>query len=103
MTRMHTISRRALLVSVAAVSGTRFIVPALAQADAQPNGGGAPFSYQDVVKRARDLAGVPFDASIPALPDGLSSLDFDAWRDIRFKQDKAFLGGQNGNFRLELF
>ena len=103
MILMRAFSRRALLVSVAAASGARFVAPGLAQTDAQPNGGGAPFGYQDVVKRARDLAASPFDASIPALPNGLANLDFDAWRDIRFKPDKAFLGGQNGNFRLELF
>ena len=103
MTLMQIISRRALLASVAAVSGARFVAPALAQTDVEPSGAGAPFGYQDVVKRARELAGATFDASIPALPNGLANLDFDAWRDIRFKPEKAFLGGQNGNFRLELF
>ena len=43
----------------------------------------------------------------PALrlcPDAIANLDFDAWRDIRFKSDKALLGQQvNANFRLELF
>ena len=51
------------------------------------------FGYDDVVKRARDLAGAPFDAQIPALPDSLAHLDFDAWRDIRFKSDKLLAGG----------
>ena len=63
----------------------------------------APFGYQDVVKRARDLAAAPFDSSIPPLPDGLATLDFDAWRDIRFKSDKPLLGQEGANFRLELF
>ena len=48
-------------------------------------GAPAPFGFPDVVKRARDLAATPFDGSIPPLPDGLANLDFDAWRDIRFK------------------
>ena len=63
----------------------------------------APFGYQDVVKRARDLAAAPFDSSIPPLPDGLANLDFDGWRDIRFKSDKPLLGQEGANFRLELF
>ena len=106
MTLMHELSRRALLVSVVAASGARMISDAAAQTDAPPQaaaGAPAPFGYQDVVKRARDLAAAPFDASIPALPDGLANLDFDAWRDIRFKSDKPLLGQEGANFRLELF
>src|SRR5271155_2392101 len=106
MTLMHELSRRALLVSVAAASGARMIDYAAAQTDAPPQaaaGAPAPFGYQDVVKRARDLAAAPFDASIPPLPDGLANLDFDAWRDIRFKSDKPLLGQEGANFRLELF
>jgi len=61
------------------------------------------FNYDDVVKRARDLAAAPFDASIPPLPDGLADIDFDAWRDIRFRSDKPLLGTGAGPFRLELF
>ena len=86
MTLMPELSRRALLASVAVASGAQFLAPAFAQSDA-PQGGAAqaPFGYQDVVKRARDLAAAPYDATIPPLPDGLANLDFDAWRDIRFK------------------
>ena len=105
MTLMNELSRRALLVSVVAASGARFVAGAVAQTDAPQAAAGAPapFGYQDVVKRARDLAAAPFDASIPPLPDGLANLDFDAWRDIRFKSDKPLLGQEGANFRLELF
>ena len=105
MTRMHDLSRRALLVSVVAASGARLIAGAAAQTDAPPPAAAAPapFGYQDVVKRARDLAAAPFDSAIPPLPDGLANLDFDGWRDIRFKSDKPLLGQEGANFRLELF
>src|SRR5579871_4840159 len=105
MTLMHDLSRRALLVSLAAASGARVLAPAAAQTGApQPAAGApAPFGFADVVKRAHDLAAAPFDGSIPALPDGLANLDFDAWRDIRFKSDKPLLGQEGANFRLELF
>lgn len=59
------------------------------------------FGFEDVVKRARELAEAPFDASIAKLPDGLDTLDFDGWRDIRFRPDKAFFG--NSPFRLHVF
>ncbi len=102
---MHDLSRRALLVSLAAASGARFMASAAAQTDAPQAAAGAPapFGFPDVVKRARDLAAAPFDGSIPPLPDGLANLDFDAWRDIRFKSDKLLLGQEGANFRLELF
>src|SRR5271167_3350526 len=105
MTLMNDLSRRALLVSFVAASGARLIAPAGAQTDApQPAPGApAPFGYADVVKRARDLAAAPFDGSIPPLPDSIANLDFDAWRDIRFKSDKPLLGTPNATFRLELF
>ena len=45
----------------------------------------------------------PFDQTPPELPEALSKLDFDAWRDIRFRPDKAFLGANGSLFRLQLF
>ncbi len=104
MTLMAELTRR-VLIAGAAASWARFVAPAAAQTDA-PQGGPvqAPFGYQDVVKRAHDLAAAPYDATVPPLPDGLANLDFDAWRDIRFKSDKPLLGQQlNATFRLELF
>ncbi|MGC2223701.1 MAG: glucan biosynthesis protein G, partial [Methylocella sp.] len=44
-----------------------------------------------------------FDTASPALPEALNKLDFDAWRDIRFRADKAFLGANGSRFRLQLF
>ncbi len=49
------------------------------------------FDYDDVVRRAKDLAAAPYAAEPPPLPEALSKLDFDAWRDIRFRPEKAFL------------
>jgi periplasmic glucans biosynthesis protein len=61
------------------------------------------FNFEDVVRRARDLAAADFDQSSPSLPEALSKLDFDAWRDIRFRPDKAFLATNGSQFRLQLF
>ena len=99
---MPDLTRRALLVSVVAASGARWIGPALAQetpASPSPH----VFGYDDVVKRARELAAAPFDATVPALPDAVAALDYDAWRDIRFKSEKPLLGQPDASFELELF
>jgi periplasmic glucans biosynthesis protein len=61
------------------------------------------FDFDDVMRRARDLATAEFDTASPALPDALNKLDFDAWRDIRFRPDKAFLAANGSQFRLQLF
>jgi periplasmic glucans biosynthesis protein len=99
---MPVLNRRTLLAGIALAS-TAPLVPAAAQQNADPAKAAPSFGYEDVVKRARDLAGAPFDAQVPALPESLTRLDFDAWRDIRFKSDKPLLGAPGGTFRLELF
>jgi glucans biosynthesis protein len=105
---MPSLNRRALLVAVISASGQRLIMPSFAQQTTPPPPAAGPatpphFGYDDIVKKARDLAAAPFDARIAPLPDGLTHLDFDAWRDIRFRHDKALLGQDGGPFRMELF
>jgi glucans biosynthesis protein len=80
--------------------------PALGTAAAQQPAGAPPqstFRFEDVVRRARDLAGAPFDGTLPPLPDPIARLDFDAYRDIRFRPERALLGAGGGPFRLQLF
>ena len=98
---MIKIPRRTVLAGVVAASFMRLAGPALGQQEA--SAAPAPFGAADVAKRARDLAGAPYDASIAALPEPIAGLDFDAWRDIRFRSEKTPLGSVNGPFRLELF
>ena len=103
---------RRTLLNALALSGAAALAPralsssALAQGASQPANGQPPaphFSLEDVVKRAHDLASAPFDALPPKLPEALTKLDFDSYRDIRFRADKSPLGPANGPFRLQLF
>ncbi len=73
------------------------------QSSAPPLQPAPVFSYDSVVKRARDLATVPHDDKIEALPEALAKLDFDAHRDIRFKQDKALLDATGSAYRMQMF
>ncbi len=61
------------------------------------------FDYDDVLRRAKDLAGASYVAEPPPLPEQLNRIDFDAWRDIRFRPEKAFLNTPGSMFRLQLF
>jgi glucans biosynthesis protein len=67
---------------------------------AQQNGS---FEHGEVVERARRLAAAPFEEDGQPLPDLLRNLDYDAYRDIRFRPDKALLADGGGPFRLQLF
>ena len=98
---MINLSRRALLQCLLATAAS----PALAQqgppqdATPAPN----PFRFEEVVRRARELAGVPYDPVTPPLPEPLNRLDFDAYRDIRFRPERALLASGGGPFRMQLF
>jgi periplasmic glucans biosynthesis protein len=100
-------TRRKLLGAAALGAGSLAWSGAVAQPNPKPTGGqsAAPpapkFGFEDVVRRARELAAAPFDATVAKLPDGLETLDFDAWRDIRFRNEKSFFS--NSPFRMHLF
>ncbi len=63
----------------------------------------ARFGVDDVVRRARELATAPFEGQVPPLPDELNKLDFDAWREIEFRDDKSIFGAANSPFHLQLY
>ena len=94
---MSDTTRRTLLQGFLALAAS----PALAQDGAAPQS--KPFAFEDVVGKARELAAAPYEAASGHLPDPFDQLDFDAYRDIRFRPDKAFLSKQNSPFRLQLF
>ncbi len=105
---MHSFDRRRFLTMLAAtaLSAERASAQTAPQrprpaAEAAPQRG--TFGYEDVIKRARELSESPFDAVVPPLPPQLENQDWDAWREIRFRQDRALLGGGPGRFRLQLF
>ena len=93
LTRRATLAGAASTLAGAAAAQA----PAPAAAPAQPE---LKFGYEEVVARARDLAGKPFDAAPPALPATLADLSFDRWRDIRFRPDRALAAGP---FRVQMF
>jgi len=107
--RLPTFARRDALKLLAA-AGLSW--PALAQAQqpgAQP---AAPpvspqpqsrFVYDDVVRRARDLAALPYEAQRNDLPASLTGMNFDQYRDLRFRPDRSLLQQGGGPFRMQMF
>ena len=78
------VTRRVMLAglgSTAAAAGGVSNGTALAQS-VDPGKPTPRFGYDDVVRRAKDIASVPFDAAPAQLPQPIANLDFDAWREI---------------------
>jgi glucans biosynthesis protein len=95
-----------------------FLLPAMVQADpgkpappaapAPPPVPGnsepaKPFDFADVEQRARELAGKAYVRDDAGMPDFLSNLDYDQYRDIRYKPDKALWRDEGLPFQIQAF
>ncbi|MGO4172985.1 glucan biosynthesis protein [Bosea sp. TAF32] len=79
--------------------------PPQGQPQPQPPQNAAPqprFSFEDVQRRAREIAAVAYEPSA-SLPEALAKLDYDAWRDIRFRPERALLAQNGSPFRMQMF
>jgi glucans biosynthesis protein len=61
------------------------------------------FSYQNAVDKARQLAAKPYQNPAGQVPDFLLKIDYDAWRDIRFKPDQALWRTAGLPFQVQFF
>jgi glucans biosynthesis protein len=61
-----------------------------------------PFDSTTVVELARSLAKAPFVAPAASLHDGLANLQYDQYRDIRFKASATIWAHPSHTFRLQL-
>jgi glucans biosynthesis protein len=60
------------------------------------------FGFEQVAAKAKQLAGEPFKAP-PTVPDWLTKITYDQWRDIRFRTDQTLWREPPGAFQLQLF
>jgi glucans biosynthesis protein len=61
------------------------------------------FSFQSVVEEAKKLSENPYKTPKGEVPDPLLAIDYDQWRDIRFKPDKSFWRKEGLPFTLQFF
>jgi glucans biosynthesis protein len=92
---LSTSSRRARRASLAA--------SALAAVLALLPGRVHAFEFSDVVARARALAAAPYANPENDVPQWLREIDYDQWRDIRFRPDRALWPGGRTRFRIQFF
>ncbi len=94
------LTRRAVLAA-----GAGALVGGRAAADVNMNNLLAPrwFGAAELEDRARRLAQFPHDPPGRRVPASINGLDWDAWREIRFKPDGNLLDSPNSRFRLQAF
>ena len=62
----------------------------------------ADFGFEDVTTAAQQLAATPYEPP-PAIPEWLRDLDYDQWRDIRFKPSQSLWRAEKLPFEIQLF
>ena len=68
-----------------------------------PAGAEDPFTFVEVVAKAKEMATRPFVDPEGSVPDFLLRLDYDQWRDIRFKEDKTLWREERLAFEVQFF
>ena len=63
----------------------------------------AAFGFEDVDRRAAEAAKRPYEAPRPNLPAALRGLDYDQYRDIRFRNERALWRAQGLPFEVAFF
>ncbi|MEE1612843.1 glucan biosynthesis protein [Microvirga sp. CF3016] len=99
------INRRRFLqtaTATAALAAQGFATEALAQQSLKM-GAPAPFSFEDLKKRAQDMARSAYVAPPSPSPEVLYQIDYDAHGKIRFKTDLALWANGPGEFPVTFF
>lgn len=96
---MDGIGRRRFVAQLAGAALASASWEAGAQTAPKPQGP-PRFNFEEVVRRARDLATAPLAPS-PNLPEALARLDRSFAGDIKFRPERAFLATQGSRFRLQ--
>lgn len=97
-TRRQVLSGTAGLAFAAGLLG----LPGGASA-ARLSGKSQPFSRDWLIQSAEAAAKKPFDTSAPKLPGFIDKLDYDSYRDVRFRADQSLWREQNLPFTAQFF
>ena len=90
-----------LLVGVWIGPAASFSAPSAPEATPAATPPPKRFNFADVHRRAEALASQPFQATSNNLPDFLKSLDYDQYRDIRFRAEKSLWRAEGLPFEIQ--
>lgn len=90
-----------MLVGVAAPAILHLVPGIMSSAAAEP--APVPFDWDTLVRRVETMAAADYQRPGESLPKALADLDYDRFRDIRFRNDRALWRDQNLPFQLQLF
>lgn len=88
-----------ITMCITALLGAAAVPPGTAQGATEA----APFSFVEVRQRAAELASRPFEAPPDDLPQAIRDLNYDQYRDIRFRPDKALWRREGLPFEVQFF
>jgi len=84
-----------------ALVGCSLGMPALAQAPLS-TAGSPPFGYETVQEIASQLAAKPHEPASSALPKGGEALEYDQYRQIRFRRERSIWRGEGLGFEMQV-
>jgi periplasmic glucans biosynthesis protein len=86
-------------------SGRKLVLAVVAMllASASPAPAQGRFDLTRVAAIAEELAAKPYGGRDPTVPDWLTSLTYDQWRDIRFRPEKALWAEGKQRFTVQFF
>lgn len=61
------------------------------------------FDFDDVSEKAKALSAQPFQDPVRSVPQWLTDLNYDQWRDIRFRSERATWGDRGLPFEVQYF
>ena len=61
------------------------------------------FDFNNVARRAKELAGKPFERPDAQLPKALTDLNYDQYKEIRYRADKALWRGNKLPFEVQFY
>jgi glucans biosynthesis protein len=96
---MRALSRLAQLLAVTLLALLAVFAISMRPALAQP----APFGFEDVARIAQERARQPYAPTPSALPTQLQALDYDGYRDIRFRPARALWRDARLPFEAQFF
>ncbi len=100
---MLPISRRQFLAAAPPFAVLALSSPLARASQVTPRYGPAqPFSFDGLRQHAKELAGKPYVAPVPAA-DGVGKIDFDAVQKIKFRPDRGLWRNGPGAFPVRLF